>query len=436
MTTSDRTLPIAMTLARSGGLSSRDARRQPVGRAPRKDAATPEQDRLRVALFSGNYNMVRDGANKALNRLVRHLIDKGAEVRVYSPTVRNPDFEPAGHLVSVPSVAIPGRSEYRVALGLTRAIRQDLTDFAPNLIHLSSPDLLGRQAQRYALDRGIPLVASLHTLFETYLSYYGLGALRGMAERYLRRFYGRCDHVLIPHAGLARERCVAGLDERLRPWGRGVDRAMFDPARRDLALRRELGYADDEMVLLFFGRIVIEKGLTEFAETVARLRDAGHKVRPMVIGTGPAEAKLRDDVGEASFLGYLAGAELGRAVASADILLNPSTTEAFGNVNLEAMASGLAVVSADVPNSRALIRHGETGFLTPPDDAGGYAAAVEQLLVSPALRFRLGANARTHSASFLWESILDEVINTYKQALAKHGLTLAATPEGAIRRAA
>jgi hypothetical protein len=124
---------------------------------------------MRVALFSGNYNYTRDGANKALNKLVAHLLAQGADVRVFSPTSRHPAFEPAGELISVPSIALPGRSEFRVALGLPAAIKDEVRKFRPNIIHLSAPDFLGTAAQRLAREMNVPVVASLHTRFETYL---------------------------------------------------------------------------------------------------------------------------------------------------------------------------------------------------------------------------------------------------------------------------
>src|SRR3712207_2834322 len=98
---------------------------------------------LRVALFSGNYNYVRDGANQALNRLVGYLLRQGVKVRVYSPTVENPAFEPTGELVSIPSFPIPGRAEYRMPLAIPGRVRRDLAEFNPNVVHVSSPDVVG-----------------------------------------------------------------------------------------------------------------------------------------------------------------------------------------------------------------------------------------------------------------------------------------------------
>src|SRR3546814_3419156 len=139
---------------------------------------------LRVALFSGNYNYVRDGANQALNLLVGHLLARGVHVRVYSPTVAEPAFAPTGDLVDVPAMPlIGGRGEYRVAGGITRRVRRDLEAFAPNLVHVSAPDWLGHRAVCFARRRGLATLASLHTRFETYPRYYGLPLLEPIFVR-------------------------------------------------------------------------------------------------------------------------------------------------------------------------------------------------------------------------------------------------------------
>lgn len=369
---------------------------------------------LRLALFSGNYNCIRDGANKALNRLVAHLIDRGAAVRVYSPTAPVPAFEPAGDLVSVPSLAIPGRPEYRLATGLPRAIRADIERFAPTAFHLSAPDILGTRAQTFARRLGVPVVASLHTRFETYFSYYGLGFLRPLAERHLRRFYRRSDVVLAPNRPIAEELCTAGWSGNVRIWGRGVDRHLFNSGRRDLEWRRAHGFAEDDTVILFFGRLVVEKGLDKFEAAVRLLRAEGRDVRPLIVGEGPAAQSFAGQMDNAVFTGHLEGAELARAVASADILVNPSVTEAFGNVNLEAMAAGLAVVSADVASAQALIEHGRTGLLVEPGDPAAYAREVARLIDDPELRTALGSAAAKAAESYDWTAILDEVIETYR----------------------
>lgn len=392
----------------------------------RQPAEEKSAEGLRLALFSGNYNYTRDGSNQALNRLAAYMIDAGAQVRVYSPTTDTPAFEPAGQLVSAPSVAIPGRGEYRLALGLTRALRADLERFQPTAIHLSAPDLLGAQAGRWGRKQGLPVVASLHTRFETYLSYYGLDWLRPSAERYLDRFYRGCDRVLAPNAPIADLLREQGLGERVRVWSRGVDRERFAPARRDTAWRRSLGVADHEVVVAFLGRLVMEKGLDVLAETMVRLR--GQPIRPLIIGDGPARAFLETKLPEATFTGHLDGEALGRAVSSADILFNPSLTEAFGNASLEGMAAGLAVLCPRAPSTSALITGGLDGVLIEGADARAYAGAIQALVAEPMRRLRLGRTARLSSARYDWNSICASVLDVYRE--------LGAAPVQRVRSAA
>lgn len=375
---------------------------------------------LRVALFSGNYDCVRDGANQALNRLVDHLLhEEGAAVRIYSPVADEPAFNSVGDVVPVRSVAIPGRGEYRVALGLPSAVKEDIRAFAPDIVHLSAPDWLGWSAQRFARELGVPVVCSLHTRFETYLDYYGLHWLRGPVERYLTRFYQNCDHVLAPTEPIAREFRQMGLNGRVSVWGRGVDHGQFSPARRCTVWRRELGYGHDEVVPLFFGRLVREKGIGLFAETIRTMRERGYRLRPMIVGDGPAGGWFADQLPDAHFLGHLSGDRLGRAIASADVLINPSVTEAFGNVNLEAMASGISIVSASVESAAALIEHGVSGVLVNPDDVAGYADALEHLILSRTDRLALGSAAAERALSHDWRSQLASVASTYEACL--HG---------------
>ncbi|MEO5595687.1 MAG: glycosyltransferase family 1 protein [Lysobacteraceae bacterium] len=369
---------------------------------------------LRVALFSGNYNYTRDGANKALNKLVGHLLQRGAAVRVYSPTSNNPAFDPAGDLVSVSSVAIPGRSEFRVALGLPKRTAVDVRQFKPNIFHLSAPDWLGTGAQQLAWAMGVPTVASMHTRFETYFEYYGLGTLRSWALRRQRKFYQQCNWVLAPNEPSRSHLVELGVTrERVGIWSRGVEHALFSPAHRDLSWRRALGYADDEVVILFFGRLVREKGTDCFAATVQELRQRGLPVRPLIVGDGPAREEMARRLGDAMFLGHLEGPHLGRAIASADILLNPSLTEAFGNVNLEAMAAELAVVSADVGSASALITDGVDGFLCPPEPAH-FARLVAMLSVDPHTRTRVGREAAITAQKYQWPEVLEGVIDAYR----------------------
>ncbi len=376
---------------------------------------TTEQEpaRLRIAMFSGNYNYTRDGANRALNKLVGRLIERGAAVRVYSPTSARPAFDPVGTLVSVPSFAIPGRPDFRMALGLPRHVRDDIDRFSPSLIHVSAPDFLGTGAQKYAHKRGVPVVASYHTRFESYFEYYRMGFLRAWARERQARFYRSSRRVLAPNSAIIGELQDMGLEQNaIRLWGRGVDIRKFNPRHRDLGWRCANGFADPDVVVTFLGRLVLEKGIRLFASVIDMLVSRGCKVRPLVIGSGPAEGAFRALLPDALFIGHLDGTALSAALASSDILLHPSKTEAFGNVVLEAMASGVAVVSPDVPSASALITNRIDGLLL-GTGASDLASGVQWLVNHPSARQAIGQAATRSAARYQWDAINDAAIASY-----------------------
>ncbi len=375
----------------------------------------PEE--LRIALFSGNYNYVRDGANQALNRLVGFLLRQGAQVRIYSPTVENPAFEPTGELVSVPAFSIPTRAEYRVPMALTRRLRSDLVKFAPNVIHVASPDIVAHRAISWARNNGIPAVASVHTRFETYMQYYNLHWLEPVIRAILRRFYRRCDAIVVPAESTAAILRAQRMNSDISIWTRGVDREQFNPERRDPEWRRLHGIGDNELAIVFLGRIVMEKGLDVFAEAIAALEARNVPHRVLAIGEGPARAWFAERLPGAIFTGQLTGADLARAVASGDVLLNPSMTEAFGNVTLEAMACGLPVVAAVATGTTNLVRDGETGTLVEPLDADAYADALEAYARDPDLRRAHGEAGLAFAQTMDWDRINGAVMKVYQRVI-------------------
>ncbi len=376
-------------------------------------------DTLRIALFSGNYNYVRDGANQALNRLVDYLLRQGAQVRIYSPVVEHPAFPATGDLVSVPSLAIPGRGEYRIPLSLTQAVRRDLAAFAPNIVHISSPDIVAHRAVSWARRRGIPAVASVHTRFETYLQYYHLQRLEPAVRALLRRLYRRCDAIVAPAESTAAILRAQRMNRHISIWSRGVDREQFHPGRRSAAFRRAHGIGDDEMVVVFLGRLVLEKGLDVFVEVIEAVRAAGVPLKVLVIGEGPARGWFAARLPDAVFTGQLTGTELATALASADVFLNPSITEAFGNVTQEAMACALPVVAAASTGANSLIVDRVNGMLVQPDDLDGFAEALTAYQRDPALRARHGAAGLAFAKTRDWDEINGAVMRLYEQVIAR-----------------
>ncbi len=196
-------------------------------------------------------------------------------------------------------------------------------------------------------------------------------------------------------------------------WSRGVDREVFHPGRRDPEWRRALGIGDGEMVVGFLGRLVMEKGLDVFSDTIDDLVRAGVSHRVVVVGEGPARAWFEARLPQAAFVGFQAGEALARAVASMDVLFNPSVTETFGNVTLEAMACGVPVVAAAATGSESLVADGQSGRLIRPGAIGRFAEALAAYAADPELRSRHGAMGAGRAGEFSWDRINQVVADTY-----------------------
>lgn len=367
---------------------------------------------LRVALVTSSYNFIADGVALTLNRLVAYLESQGARVLVFAPTADAPALEHHGELVPVPSIPLPGRPEYRLALGLPGHLKRQLLDFAPDLIHIAVPDLLGHAALALAERHQVAAVASYHTRYETYLKHYWyLAGIEDLLKKILRRFYGRCREVYVPSDSVREALLADGLKDNFRPWPRGVDTTRFAPAKRSAEWRARHGIGRDELVVLHVSRLVREKRLDTLTAALGRIT-VPHRV--IIVGDGPDRAFAEQKLPHALFTGFLDGEELATAYASSDIFVFPSDSESFGNVTLEAMAAGLPCVCADATGSRSLVVEGSTGFLAPADDADAFAARITRLANDPILRGSMGEAARARALTFSWEKTMALLLGYYR----------------------
>jgi len=245
-----------------------------------------------------------------------------------------------------------------------------------------------------------------------------------MARGIMRRFYHRCEVVLAPAQSTAAILRAQRMNRDIQTWTRGVDRDQFTPERRDMEWRRSIGIADDEMVIAFLGRVVMEKGLDVFSDAIHAFATFGLKHRVLVIGDGPARPWFEEQLPDAIFIGQQTGSDLARALASADVFLNPSLTEAFGNVTLEAMACALPVIAAESTGATNLVRYGVTGMLVDGTDPDEFAEALADYARDPELRRRHGEAGLAVAQTMDWDTINSAVIRAYKHAIIKrHRLT-------------
>jgi glycosyltransferase involved in cell wall biosynthesis len=274
----------------------------------------------------------------------------------------------------------------------------------PDVVHIASEGPLGVSALSVCRALEIPVSTSFHTNFHSYGAYYGLGGLRHLALWHLRRFHNRAACTLVPTAQ-TRARLHAEGFHNLIVLPRGIDTELFSPSRRSQALRRAWGAGLEDLVVLHVGRLAPEKNLPLAVRAFGRLRETAPRARFVLVGEGPERASLERQHPDFVFAGLRRGEDLAAHYASADVFLFPSLTETFGNVTLEAMASGLAVVAFDDAAAHEHVRDGESGLVVPRGRAMEFETAAVRLAGEPALRRRLGESAARAVARVSWDSV-------------------------------
>ena len=367
-------------------------------------------DGVRIALFSDTYPPQMNGVSRTLERLVIAARHRGAVVRIFTTT--DPELAHADadevRWNSVPFWAYP---QVRLSAPRAFAARAALTGFRPDIVHVATEFGVGIAGRMAARSLRIPLVTSYHTSFAAYAEFYRLGALAGLGWRYFRWFHSAAARTFTPTEAIRSEVQAHGF-ANVGVWGRGVDGERFDPAFRSLEWRRGLGIADDAMVVLYVGRIAKEKGLEHALSAMHELAARAPAIRFVYVGDGPYQAELRAAApATAIFTGRLSGIPLSTAYASSDVFLFPSVTDTFGNVLLEAMASGLVVVSADAGNTRELV--GTTrGVIIPVEQPGAIARALIALehdrVTHEAIRDAAQRWARERTWSQVWNGLFGE----------------------------
>ena len=372
---------------------------------------------LRLALFTDTFAPQVNGVSRTLERLVAAVESRGGAVHVETVDAPGAVADPRVHRAgSVPFWAYP---QLRIAAPSARAAVERLRRFAPTLVHATTPFGVGLTGRRAALRMGVPFVTSYHTSFSAYLAHYGLSALDGVAWPYLRWFHDSGRRTFVPSRAVRDELARRGF-RGLRLWSRGVDAARFSPVHRSRAMRARMGAHDGTFVVAYVGRLAPEKGVHRALEAM-RLVLARHPgaVRFVLAGDGPDEARCRAEAPEGTwFAGALHGEALSQFYASADAFLFPSRTETFGNVVLEAMASGLPVVAPDTGATLECAHEG-TALTFPGDDPHAMAGRIEWLLRDHRLRHQLRMAGIAAAEARAWDGVWDRLLADYREAIAQ-----------------
>jgi len=371
---------------------------------------------MKIAYFSESLLPHVDGVSRTLAQLFGFLEREGVDFRVFSPFMPPPEISWANRVHRVPYIRVPVYKDYRMTVPIGHRISARLDDYGPDLIHVVSPTPVAVRAEKYGQRNGIPVVASFHTHFVSYFQYYGIGGLEGFGWWLMRKFYARCRVVYAPSRGIIRELAAHGITNT-ELWSRGIDLGRFSPRWRDPELRAKVGADDDTPVLLLVSRLVKEKDLADLVAAERILRERGTQHRLVFVGDGPMRPELEKALPDAFFAGHQTGEALARWYASGDVFVFPSTTETFGNVILEAHASGLPAVVVDRGGPPDLVDPGVTGLIARANDPADFAAKVESLLADPEARRRMGCRGREAAAQRDWSAINGRLLESYRQVV-------------------
>lgn len=371
---------------------------------------------LRLAIVTDTWAPQVNGVSRTLERLAAEVERRGGAVRV--ETVDDPLAAPDARVTRWPSLPFWAYPQLRMAAPLRARLLDGLAEWRPTLVHVATPFGVGLAGRAAALALRVPLVSSYHTAFSQYLAHYGLTALDAVAWPYLRWFHNGGRATFAPSRLIADELTGHGF-RNVRLWSRGVDPLRFHPRFRSAEMRRAMGAEGAELVVAYVGRLAPEKGVHLAIAAMRQVRTRhGARVRFAVAGDGPDAARCRAEAPAGTwFAGPLSGERLSAFYASADAFVFPSTTETFGNVVLEAMASGVPVVAPDLGATLELA-HEATALTFRAGDADSLAARVEALLADRSLREAKRAAGLAVAAARSWDAVWDGLLRDYGAARA------------------
>jgi glycosyltransferase involved in cell wall biosynthesis len=378
---------------------------------------------VKIAFFTETFLPKVDGIVTRLTKTVQHLAAAGDEVLIFCPEGA-PDTYMGARVVGVPALPLPLYPELKLALPRP-AVSEALERFAPDLVHVVNPAVLGLGGIWLAKSRGLPLVASYHTHLPKYLEHYGMGMLEPLLWELLKAAHNQASLNLCTSTAMVGELAAKGILHTAL-WQRGVDTELFRPELRSAEMRARLhgGHADSGNLLLYIGRLSAEKQIERIRPVLERMPEA----RLALVGDGPHRQQLERifDGTATTFVGYLAGEELAAAYASGDAFLFPSSTETLGLVLLEAMAAGCPVVGANRGGIPDIVSDGLNGCLYDPDRPDSLIEAVQRLLGDEATRRDLRHSARQEAERWGWAGATEQLRGYYRQVLGQNAPPLAA----------
>lgn len=361
---------------------------------------------MKIAYVTETYPPEVNGVSLTVERTVRHLRSRGHEVDLIRPRQPGDDGRESASELRTLGCPIPMYPDLRIGLASTGTLKQRFERTQPELVHVATEGPLGWAALKAALALSVPVTTDFRTNFHEYSRYYGFGWLQSVVLDYLRRFHNQANRSFVPTKAM-RERLAAEGFERLEVVGRGVDTVLFSPDKRSARLREQLG-ADEGPILLYVGRLAAEKNVSLALCAFEAVRLRMPQASMVVVGDGPQRKKLEIDFPEARFVGMQQGEDLARWYASADLFLFPSSSETFGNVTLEALASGLPVIAFDTAAAAEHVDDCDNGLLAPLGEDKTFIAAACSLAWQYRHLGAVRAHARRAAQKANWSDVLGQ----------------------------
>lgn len=374
---------------------------------------------MRLSVVTETWPPEINGVSLTLSKLVQGLCARNHQVQLIRPrqtradeALRQSGFEE----VLMRGMPIPRYPELKLGLPGTRALIQAWTLKRPDLVHIATEGPLGWSALQAARRLRLPVTSDFRTNFHAYSQHYGVGWLRKPIVAYLRKFHNLTRLTMVPTQALRAELMAGGFNN-VQVVARGVDTQLFRPDRRSEALRAQWGATANSLVLLVVGRLAAEKNLDMVLRAFGAMQAAHPDVKLVFVGDGPLRESLRQRCAQAVFAGMRRHEELATYYASADLFLFPSVTETFGNVTIEALASGLPVLAFDTAAAADWVRHQANGWLVPLGDDEAYPALAAGLAREPARLAQASALACAQVAQLDWQQIALQVEALFLQTL-------------------
>jgi glycosyltransferase involved in cell wall biosynthesis len=375
---------------------------------------------IRIAIVTETYPPEVNGVAMTMARMVEGLLERRHCIQLVRPRQHDhdrPATRPTFSEVLTRGVPVPRYDALKLGLPATGRLTGSWSAWRPDVVHVVTEGPLGWSAVQAARKLGLPVVSDFHTNFHTYTGHYGIGWLRHPVTAYLRSLHNKGLATLVPTHSLRRELEQLGM-RNLRVVARGVDTALFSPRRRSAQLRASWAVGPHDPVALYVGRIAPEKNLPLVISAFEAMKRVNPRMRLVLVGDGPDRAGLQASHPDHVSAGMRLHEDLAAHYASADVFLFPSTSETYGNVTIEAMASGLAVVAYDYAAAAEHVRHGASGLLAPLHDADEFTRLAAGLAMDPGRVAHLGANARVATEKLDWAWIVSEFERALQDVLA------------------